>query len=173
VNITPRPSVALFSAGALAVLAGRLLLLGLVRMKLRRDVERLNAGDHRPILAAYAPDAVLAFDDGPHRWSGRHVGTAKIERFLSEIMRAGLQGHIREAWLSGPPWAATLIVRFDDAATGGDGEVLYANRVVIVARTRWGRIVEQEDFYVDTRRIDVFESQLRARGVAPLKEGPA
>ena len=49
--------------------------------------------------------------------------------------------------VAGPPWAMTLVARFDDRATGPDGEELYTNRVAMVARTRWGRIVEHEDFY--------------------------
>jgi ketosteroid isomerase-like protein len=44
---------------------------------------------------------------------------------------------------------------------------LYANRVVIVARTRWGRIVEHEDFYLDTARTVAFEEKLAALGIAP------
>ncbi len=80
---------------------------------------------------------------------------------------AGVQGEIRSLWMGGPPWALTVVVRFDDRATGPGGEQLYANRVVIVVRTRWGRIVEHEDFYLDTARIVAFEEKLRALGVAP------
>ena len=59
------------------------------------------------------------------------------------------------------------MARFDDRATGPGGEELYANHVVIVARTRWGKIVEHEDFYLDTARIVAFEEKLRALGVVP------
>ena len=68
----------------------------------------------------------------------------------------------------GPPWALTLIARFDDRATGPDGEELYANRVTIVARTRWGKIVEHEDFYEDTGRILAFDQKLRELGIGPV-----
>jgi ketosteroid isomerase-like protein len=152
--------------GAGAALAGRTLLLRLILIKLRRDVRRLNAGDHHPLLADYADDAVLVFNEGPHRWSGVHRGRAGIERFLRDFTAAGIQGEVRTLWIGGPPWALTLVVRFDDRATGPGGEELYANRVVIVARTRWGRIVEHEDFYLDTARIVAFEEKLRALGVA-------
>ena len=33
-------------------------------IKLRRDVAALNAGNHRPLLAGYAKDAVLVFTEG-------------------------------------------------------------------------------------------------------------
>jgi hypothetical protein len=38
---------------------------------------------------------------------------------------------------------------FDDASDI-DGEHLYANRTVLMCRTRWGKVVRQEDFYEDT-----------------------
>ena len=153
--------------GAGAAIAGRALVSRLVLAKLRRDVRLLNGGDYRPLLAGYAEDAVLVFNEGPHRWSGEHRGRPAIERFLRDFTLAGIHGDVRAAWIGGPPWALTLVVRFDDRATGPGGEELYANRVVIVARTRWGKIVEHEDFYLDTARIVAFEEKLRALGVAP------
>ncbi len=155
-------------AGAGAAIAGRALLTRLLLMKLRRDTARLNAGDYHALLAGYADDAVLHFNEGPHRWSGEHRGKPAIERFLREFTAAGLQGEIGTLWIGGPPWALTLVARFDDRATGPDGEELYANHVVIVARTRWGKIVEHEDFYLDTARIVAFEEKLRGLGVAPV-----
>ena len=155
-------------AGAGAAIAVRALLPRLALVKLRRDVRRLNAGDYKPLLAGYADDAVLHFNEGPHRWSGDYRGKPEIERFLREFTAAGLQGEITELWISGPPWAMTLIGRFDDRASGPDGEELYANRVVILARTRWGKIVDHEDFYVDTGRILAFDQKLRELGIFPL-----
>lgn len=121
------------------------------------------------MLAAYADDAVLRFHDGDHRWSGVHRGKAAIERFLRDFTQAGLQGEIRELWLAGPPWAMTLVVRFDDHAVGPEGEALYRNRSVLVVRTRWGKVIEQDDFYEDTGRIEAFEAALGDMGIEPLK----
>ena len=155
-------------AGAGAAIAARALLPRLALIKLRRDLRRLNEGDYEPLLAGYADDAVLHFNEGPHRWSGDHRGKPGIERFLREFTAAGLKGEIRDLWIGGPPWAMTLIARFDDRATGPAGDELYSNRVVIVARTRWGKIVEHDDFYVDTGRILEFEHKLRDLGVGPV-----
>jgi ketosteroid isomerase-like protein len=161
-------------AGAGAAIAVRALLPRAVLLKLRADVRRLNSGDYEPLLAGYADDAVLRFNDGPHRWSGDYRGKPAIERFLREFTAAGIKGEICELWIAGPPWALTLIARFDDRATGPDGEELYANRVTIVARTRWGKIVEHEDFYEDTGRILAFDEKLRELGIGPLtRESPA
>jgi ketosteroid isomerase-like protein len=155
-------------AGAGAAIAVRAVLPRLALLKLRSDVRRLNSGDYKPLLAGYADDAVLHFNDGPHRWSGDYRGKPEIERFLREFTAAGLQGEIRELWIAGPPWALTLIARFDDRATGPNGDELYANRVTIVARTRWGKIVEHEDFYEDTGRILAFDEKLREIGIDPV-----
>ena len=154
--------------GAGAAIAARAVLPHAIGWKLRRDVRRLNAGDYGPLLSGYAEDAVLHFNEGPHRWSGEHRGKPAIERFLREFVGAGIKGEIRSLWTGGAPWALTLVVRFDDRATGPAGEELYANRVVIVARTRWGKIVEHEDFYLDTARIVAFEEKLGALGMAPV-----
>jgi ketosteroid isomerase-like protein len=154
--------------GAGAVIAGRALLPRALLLKFRRDLRRLNAGDYGPLLANYADDAVLRFNEGPHRWSGEHRGKPAIERFLRHFTGAGLRGELRALWIAGPPWAMTMVVRFDDRALDPGGAELYANRVVMVLRTRWGKVVEHDDFYEDTGRILVLEQRLQERGVMPL-----
>jgi hypothetical protein len=62
-----------------------------------------------------------------------------------------------------------MVARLDDHAIGPDGKEIYANRVVLVVRTRWGKIVDHEDFYMDTGRILAFEDKLRSLGVAPAE----
>jgi ketosteroid isomerase-like protein len=165
--MTPRTILAA-AAGAGSALGARAALARLVLLKLRRDVRALNAGDHGPVLGGYADDAVLMFNEGDHRWSGVHRGKAAIETFLRNFTGAGLQGEITELLMSGPPWRLTLVARFDDHARDPGGEELYRNRVVLLVRTRWGRIVHHEDFYEDTERIAAFDRRLRELGVAPV-----
>jgi ketosteroid isomerase-like protein len=160
------------TAGVGAAIAARALLAHLLLFKFRRDVRRLNAGDYEPLLASYARDAVLHFNEGPHRWSGEHRGKAQIDGFLRDFTRAGIRGQIRKLWIAGPPWALSIVVRFDDRANGPDGEEIYANRTVLVVRTRWGKIVEHEDFYEDTGRILALEEKLRELGVTPADASP-
>jgi ketosteroid isomerase-like protein len=157
-----------FLLGIAAAVGGRAILHRLLLWQFARNVASLNAGDYRPLLANYAKDAVLHFNDGEHRWAGEHRGKDAIERFLQEFVGAGLQGEIKGLWISGPPWALTIAARFDDRATAADGQRLYANRVAMVIRTRWGRIVEHEDFYEDTGRILALERALSERGVQPV-----
>jgi ketosteroid isomerase-like protein len=158
-------TIAATAAGA-TVLA-RSLAVRLALLKMRSDVRALNAGDYGPLLAGYAEDAVLRFNDGEHRWAGEHRGKPAIERFLRDFVAAGLQGEIVDLFMGGPPWRMTLLVRFDDHARApGGGEVMYRNRTVLVARVRWGRIVWQEDFYEDTERIGALDARLSELGVA-------
>lgn len=160
-------TVLLILAGAAFALAARALLVRLLVAKFRRDVARLNAGDPRPLLAAFADDAVLHFNEGDHRWSGVHRGRAAIDTFFREFCAAGIEGEIGDVWISGPPWALRIAARFDDWAIGPDGERIYSNRTCLVLRTRFGKIVEQTDFYEDTERIADLERSLVALGMPP------
>jgi ketosteroid isomerase-like protein len=148
-------------------MAARALVLRVALLKLRHDMRALNAGDYEPVLSSYADDAVLRFNAGHHRWSGEHRGKPAIARFLRNFVGAGLQGQISELFLAGPPWRMTLIARFDDHAHDAAGEEIYRNRTVLLARTRGGRIVWQEDFYEDTGRIDALEARLCELGIPP------
>ena len=153
--------------GAALGLGARALMGRLVTEKLRADVRKLNGGDYSGLLAGYSDDAVLHFTEGDHRWAGDHVGKPAIEKFLAEFTRAGIQGEVTEILFSGPPWAMTLAARFDDRAFGSDGEEIYSNRVVVFARTRWGKIVDHSDFYEDTEKIPAFDRKLTEMGIEP------
>lgn len=157
-----------FLAGVAAATAGRALLPRLLLLKFGRDVKRLNTGDYSTLLKAYADDAVLHFNAGEHRWSGDWVGKRNIDRFLQNFTAARVRGEIKQLAICGPPWALTMMVRFDDHADGPDGTRLYENRTALVLRTRWGRIVDQDDFYTDTARIAAFDRRLTELGVSPV-----
>ncbi|MDX6686472.1 MAG: hypothetical protein QOF86_2600 [Baekduia sp.] len=154
--------------GAAIALGARALVPQLLLAKFGRDVKKLNDGDHSTLLNAYADDAILRFNDGDHRWAGDWVGKAGIDRFLQNFTAARIQGEIKQIAISGPPWALTMMVRFDDHADAPDGTRLYENRTVLVMRTRWGKVVDQEDFYADTSSIVAFDRKLTELGVAPV-----
>lgn len=152
-------------AGAALGLAARAALPRLLLLKFAPSVEKLNAGDHKPLLDSYADDFVLHFHDGPHRWRGDWVGKAGMDRFLRNFTAAGVQGEIVGMATSGPLWALTMWVRFDDHADAPDGTRIYENSTVLVLRTRWFKVVEQHDFYVDTQEIVDFDRRLEELGV--------
>jgi ketosteroid isomerase-like protein len=160
----PRPIL----AGAALAFGVRALLPRFLLLKFSGDVAKLNAGEHATLLDAYADDFVLHFPEGPHRWSGDWVGKAGMDRFLQNFTAACIQGEIRQIATSGPLWAMTLWARFDDHADAPDGTRLYENSTVLVLRTRWGKIVEQSDFFVDTARLVDFDRKLAGLGVDPV-----
>ena len=155
-------------AGGAVALGARALLPKLLKLKFDRDVEKLNSCDYSSLLDAYADDAVLHFNEGDHRWSGDWKGRDGIERFLRNFTAAKVQGTIRQIAVSGPPWALTMLVRFDDHADAPDGERIYENRTVLVLKTKWGKVVEQEDFYSDTTRILEMDRKLDEMGVTAV-----
>ena len=157
-----------FALGFCAAATGRALLPQLLLLKFGRDVRRLNEGDYSGLLAAYGDDFVLHFNEGDHRWSGEWIGKAGMERFLQNFTAAGIKGQIQHIAVSGPPWAMTLWARFDDHADAPDGTRIYENRTVLVLRTRWGKIIEQDDFYADTARITAFDQTLTELGIDAL-----
>ena len=154
--------------GVTLTVVARGLMIRLLLLKFGRDVRKLNAGDHSSLLAAYHDDFVLHFHTGDHRWSGDWVSKKAMDRFLQNFTAARIQGEIRQIAISGPPWAMTLWARFDDHADGPDGTRIYENRTVLVLRTRWGKIVEQDDFYIDTERFLTFDRALAELGVQPV-----
>ncbi|HKY58535.1 MAG TPA: nuclear transport factor 2 family protein [Aeromicrobium sp.] len=158
-----------------SLLAGAALAVGaqagmhrLLERKFASDVAKLNAGDHTALLDAYADDFVLHFHDGPHRWAGDWVGKTGMDRFLRNFVAAGIQGEIHAIATSGPPWAMTLWVRFSDHADAPDGTRIYENSTVLVLRTRWGKVVEQHDYYLDTGRILELDRKLDELGVPAI-----
>lgn len=90
-----------------------------------------------------------------------------MDRFLQNFTAARIQGEIKEIATSGTPWALKIWARFDDHADGPRGTRLYENRTVLVLRTRWGKVVEQDDFYVDTVPVAEFDRKLTELQVAP------
>ena len=154
--------------GAAAAIVARSAMTQLLKRKLASDVAKLNAGDHTALLDAYADDFVLHFHDGPHRWAGDWVGKTGMDHFLRNFVAAGLQGEIEAIAASGPPWAMTLWVRFSDHADAPDGTRIYENSTVLVLRTRWGKVVEQHDYYLDTGRILELDRKLDELGIPSI-----
>jgi ketosteroid isomerase-like protein len=131
-----------------------------VRWMIRRNIAVLTAGDPGPVLAGYADDAVLVFP-GNSTWSGEHRGKPAIESFLRRFLENRLVGEPHDIVVSGPPWKTTVCVLMTVEGTDQEGAVVYANRAILFARAKWGKIFYHEDFE-DTHKIEAFDAYIRA-----------
>jgi ketosteroid isomerase-like protein len=140
-----------------------------IRWMVRRNIEKLNAGDYQPTLATFARDAVLAFP-GDNSWANQfrparqsrdlhptHQGREEIEAFLRRYTEEGLHMVVDDVLVNGPPWHMRIAVRVHHWVTGDDGRDRYSNRAVLFAEASWGRIRVQED-YEDTERVARFDA---------------
>jgi ketosteroid isomerase-like protein len=139
-----------------------------VRKMIRLSIDRMNAGDIKPLVTAFADDATLVFP-GRSSWAGEHRGREQIEAFLDRFVRVGLKAAADEIVVKGPPWNTTICIRFRDEARAQDGTVEYANRAVLFLKAAWGKIVSQED-YIDTEKVSAFDEYLAADGVAGVAQ---
>lgn len=135
-----------------------------VRAIVRHSIRRLNAGDPDLLLRMAAPDVELAFP-GDNTWAamfrpvakGRHVHTThrgidECRAFADRFVDEGIQFHVEDILVNGPPWNTRIALRVHDFRPGPPGEDDYANRAVAVLELRWGRLVRWED-YEDTERV--------------------
>jgi ketosteroid isomerase-like protein len=121
-------------------------------------MERLRAGDMRPILALDAPDVELTFP-GDSSWSGVFRGKAEVRRWLERFVASGLQIYADEVVATGMPWNGTICIRGRDHLIGADGAVVYRNRYVIWGRMSWGRLKRYE-VYEDTHAANQLDGYL-------------
>jgi ketosteroid isomerase-like protein len=133
----------------------------LTRLLLRRSAARLMDGDVDGFLRFYADDATLVFP-GDNSWGPEYRGKAEIRGFLERFLSVGLRGEVGEIALVGPPWDATVFVRFIDHARAADGTLVYENDAVIVLSSRWGKVVKERVFE-DTEKVAAFDRYLEAR----------
>jgi hypothetical protein len=140
----------------------------------RRNIGLLNEGRYEPTLAMFAPGATLTFP-GDNSWSrlcrepqpGRaqfptHRGRDEIELFLRRYVDLGIQMEVEDILVNGPPWNMRVAIRVHDWAIDEAGEEIYANRAVLMARLRWGKIQDQED-YEDSERVSALDARMAAR----------
>jgi ketosteroid isomerase-like protein len=136
-----------------------------VRHLIRRNLRALNAGDPEPVLAMFTDDAELRFP-GDNTWATQfrsvdlgeatHHGRSEIEAFLRAYVATGMQMHVDDILVNGPPWRARAAVRVHHGAPGSDGSDEYRNRAVLFVETRWGKVRVQED-YEDTQRVAAYD----------------
>jgi ketosteroid isomerase-like protein len=148
----------------------------LARWMIRRNIDKLNAGDPGPVLAMYADDLEFSFP-GDNSWAtefrglqrGRqahvtHRGRAEMARFLERFVAAGIHLEVEDILVNGPPWDLRAAVRTSGWSVGPDGD-RYTNRAVLWVTSSWGKLRTHED-YEDTERSAAFDELLSRSSVA-------
>lgn len=143
-----------------------------VRWMIRRNIRQANEGHYGSALAMLAPDATLTFP-GDNSWSRQfrepvadryphptHVGRNEIEAFLRRYAEHNIQMEIEDILVNGPPWNLRIAVRVNDWIQDDAGTERYTNRAVLMVRSRWGKVVQQED-YEDTERVRALDARRR------------
>lgn len=127
---------------------------------LQRDMARLSAGDHGPLMRMYAKDVRFRFP-GDSSWACDIEGRDELERWLRRFVETGLEIRPDEVIVQGPPWRTALCVRGTDHLDTDDGRV-YENRYVIWGHMRWGRLTDYE-VYEDTQASQELDAYLERR----------
>jgi ketosteroid isomerase-like protein len=127
-----------------------------------RDLERVRAGDYRPLLRRDAEDIRFRFP-GDNSWATELQGKAELERWLQRFVAVGIQIFADEVVATGPPWNMTVCIRGTDYLKSPEGETVYENRYVLWGRMAWGRLQEYEA-YEDTQASKALDDYLAAVG---------
>src|SRR3954451_24053878 len=86
----------------------------LAKRLLDRNLARLNAGDHGPLLRMDADDIRFRFP-GDSSWAGEIHGKPALARWLQRFVDTGLQIFADEVAVGGRPWRMTLCIRGHDS----------------------------------------------------------
>jgi ketosteroid isomerase-like protein len=141
----------------------------LAKKLISRDLERVRAGDYRPLLRRDAEDIRFRFP-GDNSWATELQGKAELERWLQRFVAVGIQIFADEVVATGPPWNMTVCIRGTDYLRSPEGETVYQNRYVLWGRMAWGRLREYEA-YEDTQASKALDDYLAA--VGPRHPGAA
>ncbi len=136
----------------------------LAKQLIRHNMRRLNAGDPEPTLRLDADDVRFTFP-GDSSWAGLYVGKPALRAWLQRFARVGLQIYADEVVVKGFPWQQTACIRGHDYLKSPSGELVYANRYVIWAHLRWGRLRDYE-VYEDTQKAKALDDYLAVHEVA-------
>jgi ketosteroid isomerase-like protein len=141
-----------------------------VRALMRYSVRKLNSGDFSLLLKMASPNFELAFP-GNNSWATMfrpqvisrerhttHRGVEEATAFAQRFVDEGIQFHIEDILVNGPPWNTRVALRVRSFVPGkGGGADTYANRAVAMLDVRWGKLTGWED-YEDTQRVAAWDA---------------
>lgn len=116
----------------------------IVRGRVRRVFDRINAGDYLPMVDGLADDFVYVFH-GRHALGGRRVSREAMLRWWERTLRLlpGARFDIQDVLVAGGPWRTRVATRAFVSGDLPDGS-RYENTVFQFLTLRWGRVTEVE-----------------------------
>ena len=143
----------------------------IVRLKLRRAFDAINAGRYDGVVAQFAPRHRHAMA-GRHALAGDRRSLASTARWYERLQRVlpGLVFDIRAIVVGGMPWRTTAAVMWDDRFTLPDGTP-GSNTGVHEFELRWGR-VHSLVIHCDSERLQRYCERIAACGVAEAAAAP-
>lgn len=142
----------------------------IVKRKYWRTWEALNAGDHRPVLEAFAPSFEYEFvGDTPLGGTRRTI--KGVDAWFQRVFRLfpGAQFTVHETVVEGWPWRTTLAASLSVSATVAGRP--YDNQFTQFARLRWGHVTHLRTLE-DTQRMAVGCAAMAAAGMAEATAPP-
>jgi ketosteroid isomerase-like protein len=143
----------------------------IVRRKVRRAFEDLNAGRFAGIVAQFAPRHRHAMF-GRHPLAGVRTTMASTREWYARLQRLlpRLRFTVKSVAVSGWPWDTRILVSWSDEFALPDG-VLGTNQGVHDMRMAWGKVRSLE-VHCDTERLQGYCERMRALGVAEAGAAP-
>lgn len=132
----------------------------LAKKVIDHNMAAMNRGDIRPTLRMEARHVHFRFP-GTSSWATDITGRDGVEAWLQRTVAVGLRHEVDEVVAGGPPWRMTMVLRGSDHIAEPDGTVVYENRYVIWARTRWG-LIDDYEVYEDTQKVVDLDAYLAA-----------
>lgn len=142
-----------------------------VRSKLRRAFEALNAGDYDNVVAQFSERHTHTMH-GTHPLGGQRRTLASTQAWYDRLRRLlpGLRFEVQSMAVSGWPWDTRALVSWRDFFTLPDGTP-GSNQGVHELRLAWGQVVALE-VHCDTEKLQGYCDRMRMLGVTEAAAAP-
>lgn len=143
----------------------------IVRSKVRRAFDDLNAGRYARIVAQFAPRHRHAMF-GRHPLGGVRTTMKSTREWYARLQRLlpNLRFNLKSVAVSGWPWDTRILVSWEDAFRLPDGAT-GTNQGVHELRMAWGK-VRCLEVHCDTERLQAYCERMQAQGVDEAGAAP-
>ncbi len=143
----------------------------IVRQKLRRAFQEINAGDYQNIVAQFSLEHRHAMF-GRHALAGERTSMDSTTRWYARLQRLlpDLKFQIGAIVVAGWPWDTCAVVTWHDTFTLPDGQPA-SNRGVHVFRLAWGKVRSLE-VHCDTAKLEEYCARMAELGIAEAAAAP-